>query len=155
MLFRRPNRKYLGGFLIFSGSICLVIAFVSFLYFWHFVQTAAHAKGRIVQMLEHRDGDHGTAFFPVFSFRDDQGAEYTIHSSSGSFPPEYEVGDTVPVLYSAANPKNAKIDSLFSIWGISLITGILGVIDLPIGLIVWFWPAIIGKFSRKVPVSVG
>ena len=149
MLFQRPNRKVIGGFLIASGSICLVIALVSSLYFWHFVHTAAHTDGKIIRMLVQKDKDDGTVYYPVFSFHDAQGVEHTIHSSSGSFPPTYEVGDTVPVLYISTDPTNAKIDALFSVWGISLITGIIGCIELPAGLIVWFWPVIIGKFRRE------
>jgi Protein of unknown function (DUF3592) len=153
MLFRRPKRKYLGGLLIASGSVFLLIALISLLYFWHFIRTAAHTDGKIIQMLEQKDNDQ-TAYFPVFSFHDAQGAEHTIHSSSGDFPPAYEVGDTVPVLYSTTNPAEAKIDSFFSIWGISLVTGILGGIDLPAGLVVWFWPTIVGIFTRKPSVLV-
>jgi hypothetical protein len=153
MLFQRPNRKVIGGFLIASGFICFVIAFVSSLYFWHFVRTAAHADGKIIRMLEQRDKDDDTVYYPVFSFHDAQGGEHTVHSSSGSFPPAYEVGDTVPVLYSSSDPTDAKIDSFFSVWGISLITGIIAGIDLPAGLIVWFWPAIIGIFTRKSQVN--
>jgi Protein of unknown function (DUF3592) len=151
MFFQRPRRKYIGGFLIASGAICLLVALISALYFWHFVRTASHADGKIIRMIEQQDND-GTAYFPVFTFRDAQGAEHTIHSSSGSFPPDYEVGDTVPVLYSPTDPTNAKIGSLFSVWGISLITGILGGIDLPAGFVVWFWPAIVGLFRRRPPV---
>ena len=154
MLFQHPKRKTIGVVLICCGSICLVISLASFLYFWHFVHTAARTDGKIVRMLENRDKDGNTAFFPVFSFHDTHGVEHTIHSSSGSFPPAYEVGDTVPVLYISTDPTNAKIDSFFSVWGISLITGIVGGIDLPAGLIVWFWPAIIERFKRKPPVSV-
>ncbi len=104
-------------------------------------------------MIEQKDKDEGTVYFPVFTFTDAQGTVHTIHSSSGSSPPDYEVGDSVPVLYSPNDPENAKIDSFFSVWGISLITGILGGIYLPAGLIVWFWPAIIGNFRRKLPVG--
>ncbi len=67
-------------------------------------------------MLERKDKDDETVYYPVFSFHDAQGVEHVIHSSSGGFPPAYEVGDTVPVLYSSTNPTNAKIDALFSVW---------------------------------------
>ena len=149
MLLQRLNKKVIGGLLMASGFICIVIALVSFLYFWHFVHTAKHTDGKIVRMIEQKDKDDRTVYFPVFSFHDSQGAEHTIHSSSGSFPPDYEVGDTVPVLYISTDPTNAMIDSFFSVWGISLITGIIGFIDFPAGLVVWFWPAIIGMFKRK------
>jgi hypothetical protein len=152
MVLQPPNRKYIAGFLVASGSICLLIALVSALYFWHFVSTASHADAKIIRMVERKVKDDETAYFPVFTFHDAKGAEHTIHSSSGSFPPAYEVGDTVPVLYSPTDPANAKIDSFFSVWGISLITVVIGSIELPIGLVVWFWPTIVRLFRRKPPV---
>ena len=150
-----PTRKFMGGFIITGGSICLLIAFTSILYFWHFVRTASHADGKVIRMIEQKDKDDSTMYFPVFTFRDAEGSEHTIHSSSGSFPPDYEVGDTVPVLYSPTSPTNAKINSFFSIWGISLITGVLGGIYMPAGFVVLFWPSIIGLFKRKpqTPIS--
>jgi hypothetical protein len=137
-------RKVVGGSLIASGSVCLVIALAAFFHFWRFVRTAAHTNGKIVRMLEHKDRDDDTFYYPVFSFHDVQGVEHTIHSSTGSFPPAYEVGDTVPVLYSSTDPANARIDAFFPVWGLSLIPGIIGGVELPAGLIVWFWPALIG-----------
>jgi hypothetical protein len=107
------NRRHIAGALIASASICLVISLASLFYSWHFVRIAAHAHGRIVRMIEHKDKDEETVYFPVFSFRDAQGEDQTVHSSSGSFPPAYEVGDTVSVLYNPNDPSNAKINSFF------------------------------------------
>jgi len=152
MFFQRHSGKPIGGILIAGGSICLLIALISTLYSWHFVRTASQANGKIIRMIQQEDKDDGTVYFPVFTFYDAQGAEHTIHSSSGSFPPAYEVGDTVPVLFSSADPTNAKIDSFFSVWGISLITGIISGIDLPAGFIIWYWPVIVGLFKPKSPV---
>lgn len=143
------SRKHIAGALIASASICLSIALVSFVYFWHFVGIAAHADGKIIRMIENKDKGQDTMYFPVFSFRDTQGEQHTIHSSSGSFPPEYEVGDTVSVLYISDNPSNARINSFFSVWGITLFTGVIGLLDMPAGLIMWFWPNIHQRFKKK------
>lgn len=148
-LSRTFSRGHIGGVMIASGGICFVISLVSLVYSWHFVRVAAHTDGKIIRMIEHTDKDGDTAYFPVFSFRDGQGNEQTIHSSSGSFPPDYEVGDTVPVLYRPDDPSNAKINSFSSIWGISLITGIIALVDLPAGIVVLFWPNIAQRFKRK------
>lgn len=152
MFFQRANRKFFGWFLAGGGSICLAIAAGAFLFSWHFVNTAAHADGRILRMLEQNDKDNGKVYYPVFTFRDAQGAEHTIHSSWGSFPPQYEVGDAVPVLYSPGHPENATINRFFAVWGMPLIIGILGAVYLSVGLVVWFWPKIIQTFRKEPPV---
>jgi len=140
--------------LIESGIICLNVSLISLIYFRHFVQIAKHTDGKIIRMIEHKDKDEDTAYFPVFSFRDGQGKEQVIHSSSGSFPPAYEVGDTVPVLYNPNDPSNAKIDSFFSIWGIPFITGIIGLVVLPAGLLILYWPNLARRFKRQNEASV-
>src|SRR5258706_9407012 len=99
MFFQRPSRRFIAGVMIGGASICGVIASASVLCSWHFVRTATRGDGRVTQMVE-RQGDHGTLYAPVFSFRDAQGAEHTVHSSTASYPPEHQVGDTVRVLYS-------------------------------------------------------
>jgi hypothetical protein len=104
-------------------------------------------------MIEQKDKNGYSCYYPVFLFQAAGGIEHTIHSSWGTFPPAFEVGDTVPVLYRANYPTNAKIDSLFSVWGLSLISGSMFGIELPTGIVIWFWPAIVAKFNRKPAVS--
>ena len=152
MPFQRTNRKYIGGTLIGSSAVLLAIALVSALYYWYFLRTASRTDGRIIRMIEHRDRGNHTTYFPVFTFQDESGSEHTIHASGGTFPPAYEIGDKVPVLYSPTNPTSAKIDSFFYLWGPPSICGIIGGIELPSGLIVWFWPVVSGAFRRKEPV---
>lgn len=98
-------------------------------------------------MLE-RTGDHGPVFAPVFTFRDAQGTEYTVYSSTASYPPEHQVGDTVSVLYSPKSPRDAKLDRFFSLWAMPFITGIIASFYLPVGLLTWFWPRIFQRFRN-------
>ena len=137
--------------MIGAASICAVIALASALSCWHFVHTATRADGRVTQIVERR-GDHGTLYAPVFSFRDVLGAEHTVYSSTASYPPEHQVNDTVRVLYSPEHPGDAKIENFFSLWGLPLVTGLLGVFYLPLGLLVWNWPRIVQRFRHKPPV---
>lgn len=104
MFFRNFNRRHVGGFLIFSGGSCFVVASLTFLFARHFVSTAAHVQGKILRMLEQRAHDgESTVYYPVFTFQDARGINHTIHSSWGSFPLAYEVGTrclffTIPVI---------------------------------------------------------
>ncbi len=137
--------------MIGGASICAVIALASALYCWNFVRTATRADGRVIQIVE-QNGEHGTLYAPVFSFRDAEGVEQTVHSSTASYPPEHRVGDVVHVLYLPGRPKDAKIENFFSLWGLPFVTGMLAVFYLPLGLLVWYWPAIIQRFRPKPPV---
>lgn len=68
-----------------------------------------------------------------------------------SYPPSYQVGEQVGVLYDPHNPNNAEINSFFSKWGLSLIAGALSVSCLLTGFVVWFLPAIAQRFSLEPP----
>jgi Protein of unknown function (DUF3592) len=149
MFFKGPTRKYIAGILIGGGMICAMVALGSFLVGWRFVRTAARADGRIIQMLE-RKGEDGLVYAPVFSFRDAQGTEYKVYSSTASYPPEHEVGDAVRVLYSPQSPREAKIDRFFSLWALPFTTGVIVALYVPVGLLICFWPRFVQRF-RHVP----
>lgn len=136
--------------MLVGASICAVIALASALYCWHFVRTATAADGRVTQMVE-RQGEQGTLYSPVFSFRDTKGVEHLVHSSTASYPPEHQVGDVVRVLYLPERPQDAKIESFFSLWGLPFVTGFLAAFYLPLGLLVWHWPKIVQRFRPKPP----
>jgi hypothetical protein len=53
---------------------------------------------------------------PVFVFTDVAGIEHRCRSPYGSSPCFYAPGEQVTVLYDAAVPTHAKIDSFESIW---------------------------------------
>jgi hypothetical protein len=94
-----------------------------------------------------RDADTETVYAPVFTFRDANGMEHTIHSDAASNPPKYQVGDNVRILYSPHNPEAAKTDGFFSLWGVPFVTGLLAAFHLPAGLIVWHWPRLKQRFG--------
>jgi len=152
MFFKGPSRRSIAGMMVGGGSICALIALVSLLFGWRFVRSAARADGRVIQMVE-RDGDYGKLHAPVFVFLDASGAEHTVHSTTGSNPPKYQVGDTVRVLYSPANPQGAKTDWFFSLWGLPFVTGVLAAFYLPLGLLVWYWPSIVQRFRHAPSVT--
>jgi predicted KAP-like P-loop ATPase len=80
----------------------------------------------------------------------------TTASGMGSYPPMYQVGDKITVLYIPNKPSDAAIDNFFDTWGIPLVAGGLGAIQLTIGLTVWFWPWIVGRFTnwqKTAPIS--
>jgi preprotein translocase subunit SecG len=140
------------------AAICLVSAFV-FLALGascysravRFKKTAVEAQGSVIELKEDRSGgtDSHTVYYPIIRFADKAGQEHTLYSSAGSYPPAYEVGERVPVLYDPANPKEAKINSFTGLWLWPLILGILGGLDLLTGLFLLFVLLLILRWAEK------
>ena len=95
------------------------------------------APGRVVDMtkrLEYDEEDRerviGEAYYPVVMFTANDGKRRSVQLSEGSFPPAYEVGDEVTVLYEPEHPLDARIKSFGSsalMWVLPGITGVLGI----------------------------
>lgn len=95
------------------------------------------APGTVVEMTkrlqydeEDRDRVIGEAYFPVVEFTAQDGKRRQVQLSEGSFPPAYEIGDEVTVLYEPDHPLDARIKSGGStalMWVLPGITGILGI----------------------------
>jgi hypothetical protein len=104
------------------------------------------APGRVVDMTkrleydeEDRDRVIGEAYFPVVEFVALDGKRRNVQLNEGSFPPAYEIGDEVTVLYEPEHPLDARIKSFSSsalMWILPGITGILGISFLGAVLVV-------------------
>ena len=144
------RRPIIAWFLIALGCAALAGALGTMLYSWHFISVAQRTIGAIVEMREQTDKDSGlTSFAPTFRFQDASGSTHTVASDFFSSPPEFHVGDSATILYHPSAPEDARIDSYWQIWGLPSLFGIGACIELPVGLIVLFWPKIFGRFGRK------
>lgn len=85
---------------------------------------ADHAVGKVVEL--RRDSD--STYRPVVSFRTAQGQAITFATSWATNPPAYRVGDSVNVIYDAAAPDQARIDSFIAFWAGTLILGFIATI---------------------------
>ena len=99
-----------------------------------FLNKAEKTNGTVLEVVERKTSD-GTTYYPVYSFVDVYGTEHKIYSNSGSYPPQYEVGDPISILYDPDNPKEIKMDSFGSIWIGTIIAGVLGAIPFFIGIV--------------------
>jgi len=120
-------------FLLASSAIGLPISLYAYFHAQSFVRSATQGRGTIVKLAEHSFG-LGKAYFPVYTFRDEQGRDHEITSSLGRYPPSHQVGDTVQVLYQASQPERARLDEFSDIWGWVLIAGSLDAMTLIVGL---------------------
>jgi uncharacterized protein (UPF0333 family) len=122
------------------GVVLIAVGVPFFLKARQFNATALHASGKILQ-LERQATGKDVSFFPVFSFKDQAGAEHVIHSRVGSSHFNYDVGDTVEVLYPANDPEQAKLNSFFALWVWPILFGGVGLIISIVGFLLWYWAA--------------
>lgn len=96
-----------------------------------FLSNAVGTDGIVVDL--EAQGDRGsTTYRPIIRFQT-PGGTVEFRASSGSNPPSYTVGDTVPVLYSPEKPNDATPDAFFSLWGAATITAGIGLVFFTIG----------------------
>ncbi|MBN1454090.1 MAG: DUF3592 domain-containing protein [Anaerolineales bacterium] len=112
----------------------------------------ASAPGQVVDMVVRQSYDSETQvvkeyFYPVVEFDLPNGTRKRIQLSEGSWPPEYEIGQPVTVLYDPAHPLDARIkstSSLMLMWIFPGITGFIGIVFLGVTLFV-------SRFLREDP----
>ena len=95
------------------------------------------APGVVVDLtkrLEYDENDFnrviGETYYPVVEFTANDGKCREVQLSEGSFPPAYEIGDEVTVLYEPDHPLDVRIKSFGSsalMWILPGITGLLGI----------------------------
>ncbi len=54
--------------------------------------------------------------------------EHEFVSPVGSYPPAFQIGDTVRVLYDPANPRRAMVDSSGQLWAPVAVCAVLGLL---------------------------
>lgn len=93
---------------------------------WSYLKRAVTAKATITNLIERKSDDGDKLYAPVYVFTDRQGQSVKIISSTASFPPPGEIGDTIEILYDPADPKHSIQNTFFEVWGFPAIAGGLG-----------------------------
>jgi Protein of unknown function (DUF3592) len=105
-------------------TLCLLAGYlIAAVFFWagYLLRSKLHrhlhgamvTKGKVVENVSSislsSDSDV-RVFHPVFAFRDAQGREHRVRSTSGTFPATHKEGDVVEVFYQPQSPQEAIID---------------------------------------------
>lgn len=106
----------IGGYLLFDSRA--------------FLSDAAATSGTVISLVESDEGGYA----PIVSFVTGDGESFVLRSNVYSEGWKERQGDIVTVLYDPADPKKAKIDSLFQLWGATLIISGVGVVFSGVGL---------------------
>ena len=118
----------------------------------HFITTATVAEGRVIELVRKRSSD-STSYAPRVSFMDVQGRMHTFTSRTSSNPPAYDIGETVQVFYQPDSPAQARIDGFFSLWGATLIIGIVGGVFALIGAVLVLVPWLRARRAAQLRTS--
>jgi len=115
-----------------AGLLMIVLAVIWYANVRAFVARAAVAPGTVVDLLPSRS-DNSTTWRPVVRFTSADRQDVQFSSSVSSNPPSYSKGEKVEVLYSQGNPRDAKVNGFFSLWGGPSIIGGVGAVFLLVG----------------------
>lgn len=112
------NRLYIGcatvlGNLFFM-AFCLWGAYAAY-NSWNLSQNGETTTGTVIELKESESDGSCCVYSPVVEF-ETNGQTYTFESDNASYPPEYEVGEEVRVIYNPENPGNAQINKASERW---------------------------------------
>ena len=99
----------------------------------HDIAVGVTAGGTVTDLVAGSDSDGDTVYYPHVRFVTESGDAIEFTSSIGARPPDFDVGESVSVLYDPAFPGNARIDSFFQLWFSTLIFAGMGVVFAAIG----------------------
>jgi hypothetical protein len=117
---------------VFIGVAVLmcVISVLTGVSTWRVMSRETEAPGQVVDMVTRKDDQGNEFYYPVVEFSPAGGCPRTVQMPEGSWPPAYEIGDPVTVLYDPQQPLNARVKTTsgtVSLWIWTMVTGILAV----------------------------
>lgn len=113
------NRLQIGCSIIFANlffaGFCLWGVYAGYIS-WTLEQNGETTVGRVTR-LEESDSSEGDCcvYSPVIEFAAN-GQTYSFEGDNASYPPAYEVGEDVNIIYDPANPDTAQINKWTERW---------------------------------------
>ncbi|WP_187808397.1 DUF3592 domain-containing protein [Aquipseudomonas alcaligenes] len=90
---------------------------------------------------------------PTIEFSTGNGEPVSFRGGVCSNPPSFAIGESVAVLYEAANPSHAQLDSFMENWFVSLILGGIGALFTLLGLVFVLPPLFAKRRAAELRVS--
>ena len=98
-----------------------------------FAAHALSAEGEVTDLVYRSSSKGGGTYIPAVKFTTADGKLVHMTGSTGSGSPSYARGDHVRILYDAANPERARIDSFMENWFAALLLGGMGLVFSLVG----------------------
>lgn len=114
-------------FVVVAVLMC-VISLLTGVSTWQGMSREVEAPGQVMELVTRQDEQGNQFYYPVVEFTLADGSRKTAQMPDGSWPPAYEVGDEVTVLYDPARPLQARVKSTSGTvgrWTWSIVTGVL------------------------------
>lgn len=115
----------------------------------NYLSKAIATEATITNFIEKENDDGDILYAPVYVFKDAAGKDTKIISSTASWPPVAEVGDTIEILYLPDDPKRSIMNRFFSKWGFAAIASGLGLFYFIVFAIVAFFTGRRIKIQRE------
>jgi hypothetical protein len=114
------------------GVVMLVGAWLLYQNTTKFIASASRARGEVIELLrvESSRRNSSDTWRPLVRFKAPSGEIVEFAPSSSSSPPAYDKGEVVGVFFDPADPKDARLDGFFDLWGGATIVGGLGAVFL-------------------------
>lgn len=114
------------------GVVMLVGAWLLYQNTTKFIASASRAQGEVIELLrvESSRRNSSDTWRPLVRFKAPSGEIVVFAPSSSSSPPAYDKGEVVGVFFDPADPKDARLDGFFDLWGGATIVGGLGAVFL-------------------------
>lgn len=122
--------------LLIAGLILLYFSVYTFRKSLNYLKAAGRATGTVIELKETRyfeDRDYKFDYQPVFSFKVEDGSEFTYIHSTSSSKPVFKVGETALIAYDRENPKDARLVSYYGMFLIPLLFALPAVLLIVIG----------------------
>jgi hypothetical protein len=118
------------GIFLGVAVLMLVIATITSISTGFTLANQQRARGHVTALVTRTDADGDLFYYPVVRFVLPDGSRQTVQTTEGSWPPAYQVDESVTIVYDPEHSDQARIDSFagaLSLWIVPLVTGILGV----------------------------
>lgn len=132
-----PITRFITILFLAIGILMLLISAITAFYTRRAISREVSAKGNVVDLVVRQDSEGNQFYYPVVVFSLPDGTLQTVQTTVGSWPAAYDKGEAVTVVYDSEQPTRAHIQSASGTldrWLWSLITGLLGVIFVPVAI---------------------
>jgi hypothetical protein len=126
------NPRLLLRFFALAGLVLLALALLTGIKTATFLQRAVRAPGEVVDLYQ-RPSRNGSTYAPVVEFTHD-GERSRFTTSYGSYPPQFNRGQRVEVLYDPGNVNDARIHTFAQLWGVTGFLTLIGTAFSAVGL---------------------
>ena len=115
-----------------------------------FVSRSNTTSAEVIDLIENSGSEGGSTYAPRVRFTDSSGSIVEATSRTSSYPPKYQAGDTIEVLYDPNTPQDFRTQDWFSLWGFAIIGLSVGGFGIILSILVAFLgPIIVRGFKTK------